>query len=60
MVQTPVMDNLAENGIKLENYYVQPGCTPTRSQLMTDTGHQSVTTDTVLLTLVYRLEPMSL
>lgn len=35
MVKTPVMDKLAGNGIKLENYYVQPGCTPTRSQLMT-------------------------
>ena len=41
MVKTPVMDKLAGNGIKLENYYVQPGCTPTRSQLMTDRDHQT-------------------
>ncbi|XP_070570424.1 arylsulfatase B-like [Ptychodera flava] len=33
-VQTPVLDRLAMQGIKLENYYVQPMCTPTRSQLM--------------------------
>ncbi|XP_070578247.1 arylsulfatase B-like [Ptychodera flava] len=33
-VQTPVLDKLADQGIKLENYYVQPICTPTRSQLM--------------------------
>ncbi|XP_070569801.1 arylsulfatase B-like [Ptychodera flava] len=33
-IQTPVLDKLANQGIKLENYYVQPICTPTRSQLM--------------------------
>ncbi|XP_071954399.1 arylsulfatase I-like [Antedon mediterranea] len=32
---TPVMDSLAAEGVKLENYYVQPLCTPTRSQLLT-------------------------
>ncbi|XP_005104849.1 arylsulfatase B-like [Aplysia californica] len=32
---TPVLDKLASDGVKLENYYVQPICTPTRSQLMT-------------------------
>ncbi|XP_033097319.1 arylsulfatase I-like [Anneissia japonica] len=32
---TPVIDRLAGEGVKLENYYVQPICTPTRSQLMT-------------------------
>ncbi len=34
-IQTPNLDALAEAGLKLENYYVQPICTPTRSQLMT-------------------------
>nr|XP_039257593.1 arylsulfatase J-like [Styela clava] len=33
-IKTPHLDFLAENGIKLENYYVQPICSPTRSQLM--------------------------
>ncbi|XP_071945721.1 arylsulfatase B-like isoform X2 [Antedon mediterranea] len=34
-IKTPVLDKLAAEGIKLENYYVQPICSPTRSQLMT-------------------------
>ncbi|XP_071805939.1 arylsulfatase B-like [Asterias amurensis] len=32
---TPTIDRLAMEGVRLENYYVQPSCTPTRSQLMT-------------------------
>ncbi|RUS71733.1 hypothetical protein EGW08_020498 [Elysia chlorotica] len=31
---TPNLDALAEAGVKLENYYVQPICSPSRSQLM--------------------------
>lgn len=31
---TPNLDKLASSGVKLENYYVQPICSPTRSQLM--------------------------
>ncbi|XP_021336461.2 arylsulfatase I [Danio rerio] len=34
-IQTPVLDQLAGEGVKLENYYVQPICSPSRSQLMT-------------------------
>ncbi|XP_038067025.1 arylsulfatase B-like [Patiria miniata] len=34
-IRTPAIDELAEQGVKLENYYVQPLCSPTRSQLMT-------------------------
>lgn len=34
-IQTPNLDKLAGQGVKLENYYVQPICSPTRSQLMT-------------------------
>ncbi|KAJ8022134.1 Arylsulfatase B [Holothuria leucospilota] len=34
IAKTPNLDILAANGTKLENYYVQPICTPTRSQLM--------------------------
>ena len=33
-IQTPTLDKLAVDGVKLENYYVQPICSPTRSQLM--------------------------
>ncbi|KAM6984997.1 arylsulfatase I [Aplochiton taeniatus] len=34
-IQTPTLDKLAAEGVKLENYYVQPICTPSRSQLIT-------------------------
>ena len=33
-IQTPNIDRLAREGIKLENYYVQSLCTPSRSQLL--------------------------
>ncbi|KAK7491342.1 hypothetical protein BaRGS_00017443 [Batillaria attramentaria] len=33
-IRTPTLDRLASEGVRLENYYVQPICTPTRSQLM--------------------------
>ncbi|XP_041368945.1 arylsulfatase J-like [Gigantopelta aegis] len=33
-IKTPHLDKLAAEGVKLENYYVQPICTPSRSQLM--------------------------
>lgn len=32
---TPRIDELAAQGVILENYYVQPVCSPTRSTLMT-------------------------
>ncbi|NXG18964.1 ARSI Arylsulfatase, partial [Grallaria varia] len=34
-IQTPTLDRLAAEGVKLENYYIQPICTPSRSQLIT-------------------------
>ena len=34
LIATPNLDALAGDGIKLESYYVQPICTPTRSQLL--------------------------
>ena len=33
-IQTPTLDKLANKGVKLENYYVQPICSPTRCQLL--------------------------
>ncbi|CAK6960726.1 arylsulfatase I [Scomber scombrus] len=41
-IHTPVLDQLAAEGVKLENYYVQPICSPSRSQLMT--GHYQIHT----------------
>lgn len=32
---TPYLDSLVQDSVRLENYYVQPICTPSRSQLMT-------------------------
>ncbi|KAK2834309.1 hypothetical protein Q7C36_015010 [Tachysurus vachellii] len=34
-MRTPTLDKLAAGGVKLENYYVQPICTPSRSQFLT-------------------------
>lgn len=34
-IRTPTLDKLAGDGVKLENYYIQPICTPSRSQLIT-------------------------
>lgn len=34
-IKTPNIDYLAMTGVRLENYYVQPLCTPTRGQLLT-------------------------
>ena len=33
-IKTPNLDALASGGVKLENYYIQPICSPTRSQLL--------------------------
>ncbi len=33
--KTPVLDRMADNGVRFENAHVQPLCTPTRVQLMT-------------------------
>jgi arylsulfatase A-like enzyme len=34
-IKTPNVDRLAQNGAQLEQFYVQPMCTPTRAALMT-------------------------
>jgi arylsulfatase A-like enzyme len=34
-IKTPNLDKLCNEGAKLENFYVQPVCSPTRSSLMT-------------------------
>ena len=35
VIHTPALDALAAQGVKLENYYVQPVCSPTRAALLT-------------------------
>lgn len=34
-IKTPHLDTLSRGGVQLDNYYVQPLCTPSRNQLMT-------------------------
>ena len=34
VIKTPTLDRLASSGVKLDNYYVQPLCTASRSQLL--------------------------
>ena len=34
-IKTPNLDKLAEEGARLEQFYAQPMCTPTRAALMT-------------------------
>ena len=34
VIRTPTLDRLAFDGVRLDNYYVQPICSPTRSQLL--------------------------
>ena len=48
---TPTLDKLAAGGVKLENYYVQPICSPTRSQLMT--GRYQVSIGKFFLSIVH-------
>ena len=34
-IRTPTLDTLAKEGVTLQNYYVQPVCSPTRGTIMT-------------------------
>ena len=49
VIKTPNIDKLANEGVILDNYYVQPLCTPTRSALMT--GRYPIHTGIILLIL---------
>ena len=39
-IQTPVMDRLASEGVRLTHFYASPVCSPTRSALMTGRHYQ--------------------
>ena len=41
LVHTPNLDSLAEEGVRLERFYVQPYCLPTRASLMTGALHEA-------------------
>lgn len=49
-IRTPIMDKLSAGGVRLENYYVQPLCTPSRSQLMTGRYQVKCTTSFIFTT----------
>jgi len=38
-IDTPVQDRLAQEGIRLDNFYVSPVCAPTRASLLTGRYH---------------------
>lgn len=38
-VHTPVIDNLAKNGVQFSRFYVSPVCSPTRAELLTGRYH---------------------
>jgi arylsulfatase A-like enzyme len=40
VIETPVMDRLATEGVRLNSFYVSPLCTPTRSSLLTGRHYQ--------------------
>ena len=42
-IKTPTIDRLAKEGVRLENYYVQSKCTPSRASFMTGLYQVSIT-----------------
>jgi hypothetical protein len=41
-IKTPHLDKLAQEGVKLEQFYVQPMCTPTRAALLRGATHSAM------------------
>ncbi|MEM8970321.1 MAG: arylsulfatase [Bacteroidota bacterium] len=39
IIQTPVLDDFARNGVQVKNFYVSPLCAPTRASLLTGRYH---------------------
>ena len=55
-IRTPFLDKLANEGVKLENYFVQPMCTPSRTQLLS--GRHEVITSQCINTYRNKSHPM--
>lgn len=47
LVETPVFDSLARNGLRYTNFHTTAICSPTRAALMTGRNHHSVNVPTV-------------
>src|SRR5690554_7918049 len=41
-IETPTLDQLADEGIRMSSFYVAPTCSPTRSMLMSGTDNHLV------------------
>ena len=54
-IQTPNIDKLAAEGVVLDNYYVLPICTPTRSALMS--GRYPIHTGELTIDVICLCEP---
>lgn len=54
-ISTPNLDKLSAEGVRLENYYVQPLCTPSRNQLMTG-RYQVRSTSRCLFTVLFNFK----
>lgn len=50
-IKTPHIDRLAQEGVRLTNFYVSPTCSPTRAMLMTGMDHHLVGLGTMAETL---------
>lgn len=48
LVETPVFDSLANNGLRYTNFHTTAICSPTRASLLTGRNHHSVNVNTVI------------
>ena len=48
LVETPVFDSLANNGLRYTNFHTTAICSPTRASLLTGRNHHSVNVPTVI------------
>lgn len=48
LVETPIFDSLANNGLRYTNFHTTAICSPTRAALLTGRNHHSVNVNTVI------------